>query len=408
MGLSNERLSDPELRKARPKDVPFKLPDGKGLHLLVTPTGSKLWRFNYRHQGKHKTLALGAYPDVTLAMARERHRAARTQLAEGVDPAAVKQAAKAATREAKRHTVEAVAGRWLALHASKVAASTATATHKLLAKNLFPLLGARPIAEVTKADLLEVLQCMEARGAVYSAHKLLGQVRQIWRMAHDEEVIGRDVTGSLRGLLKTHETRHHPAITDPAKLGGLLQAIEGYSGSIFTQAALRLATMLFVRPGELRMMLWADVDLEKGQWAFRVSKTKTDHLVPLPRQAIAILTALHEVSGAGEYVLQGVRNHARPMSENTVNAALRYLGYSGDDVVGHGFRATARTILDEVLSYPPHIIEQQLSHAVRDPLGRAYNRTAHLPQRRAMMQAWADYLDQLKAGADVLPFTRAA
>jgi integrase len=261
---------------------------------------------------------------------------------------------------------------------------------------------------VSKAELLGVIQKLEARGVGYSAHKLLTHCRQIWALAMDEEIIDRDPTVTLRKQLKAYKVTHHPAITDPVKLGELLRAMDGYTGNIVTTSALRLAPVLFVRTGELRHALWQDIDLDRAEWAYISTKTHTPHIVPLPTQAVTILTTLHEVTGGGELVFPGTRSKTKPISDNTINAALRYLGFSGDDVVGHGFRATARTILDEVLQYPPHIIEQQLAHAVKDPNGRAYNRTAHLPQRTAMMQGWADYLDKLKAGAEVIPFARVA
>lgn len=402
------KLSDLDCRKAKPKEKPAKLVDGGGLYLLVNTTGSKLWRYDYRFQGKRKTLAIGKYPDVSLAQARERHQEARALLAQDIDPAEKKQEAKQATKSANENTVKAVAEKWLELHASKVEASTARATRRLLEKDLFSYLGDKPISQVGKDDLLPVLQRLEDRGAGYSAHRLLEKCRHIWRMALADEVVERDITVTLRGLLKTYTVRHMPAITDPARLAELLRAIDVYTGSIITVTALKLAPMFFIRPGELRFAKWADIDLEAGVWSYTSSKKKIQHIVPLATQAISILGELSAITGTGMYVFPGRRSKSRPMSENTINTALRYMDFPSDEIVGHGFRATGRTILDEVLNYPPHIIEQQLTHTVKDPLGRAYNRTAHLPQRKAMMQAWADYLDKLKAGADVLPFKRKA
>ncbi|HRH81733.1 MAG TPA: integrase arm-type DNA-binding domain-containing protein [Thiobacillaceae bacterium] len=402
------KLTDVEVRKAKPEAAPYKLMDGGGLYLLVTATGSKLWRFNYRHQGKHKTLALGAYPDVPLAVARERHQAARRLLAEGVDPGAEKKAQARAIAAKAENTLQAIAEEWLAgPHAAKVAAGTADASARLLRGSILADLGNMPIAGITAPTLLATLRKIEAR-APYSAHKALQLGGQLWRYAIATGRAERDIAADLRGALKPFKVRHHPAITDPARLADLLRAIDGYSGSPLTVAALRLAILTFVRPGELRQARWADIDLEAGTWAYRVTKTATDHIVPLSRQAVAILEDVRPLSGHLGHVFHGVRVKDRPMSENTLNAALRYMGFEGGEVVGHGFRATARTILDEVLGYPPHLIEHQLAHAVKDPLGRAYNRTAHLPQRRDMMQRWADYLDRLKAGAEVLPFSRAA
>lgn len=401
-------LSDVSLRKAAAKGAAYKLMDGGGLYLLVTTTGSKLWRFNYRHHGKHKTLALGAYPDVPLTKARERHQAARQLLADGVDPAEDRKAQAQAIAAKTSNTLSAIVEEWLAgPHAAKVAPGTAAATAKLLRKAILADIGGLPIADITAPVLLASLRKIEAR-APYSAHKSLQLSGQVWRYAIATGRAERDISADLKGALKPFKVKHQPAITDPTRLGDLLRAIDTYTGSPLTLAALRLAILTFVRPGELRKARWADIDLDAAEWRYHVTKTKTDHIVPLAAQAVATLREIEPLSGHREYVFSGVRTKARPMSENTVNAALRYMGFSGDDVVGHGFRATARTILDEVLGFPAHLIEHQLAHTVKDPLGRAYNRTAHLPQRREMMQRWADYLDKLKAGAEVLPFNRAA
>lgn len=402
------KLTDVKVRKAKPDAKPYKLMDGGGLYLLVTATGSKLWRFNYRHLSKHKTLALGTYPDVTLATARERHQSARRLLADGIDPGAERKAQARAIAAKVENTLQAIADEWLSgPHAAKVTPGTAAATAKLLKADILTDLGGLPIADITAPILLSTLRKIEAR-APYSAHKALQMCGQIWRYAIATGRAERDITADLRGALKPFKVRHHPAITDPARQADLLRAVDGYTGSPLTVAALRLAVLSFVRPGELRQARWADIDLEGGTWAYRVTKTGTDHIVPLSRQAVAILEGIRPLSGHLGYVFPGVRSKDRPMSENTVNAALRYLGFDGGEAVGHGFRATARTILDEVLGYPPHLIEHQLAHAVKDPLGRAYNRTAHLPQRRDMMQSWADYLDQIKAGAEVVTLRKVA
>lgn len=409
-----EKLKEMSIRKAQPTGEAYKLMDGGGLYLLVTSNGSRLWRFNYRHHGKHKTLSLGQYPDVGLADAREKHRAARKLLAAEIDPGEDRKS-KAKAIEAKyANNLRAIAGEWLeGPHASKVTPGTVASTKKLLWPNVMDgEIGGRPIADVTAPELLAVIRKIETRGAVYSAHKALQLCSQVWRYAIATGRAERDITADLRGALNAYVVRHHPAITDPARVGDLLRAINGYAGSPLTVAALKLAIMTFIRPGELRHAKWSDIDLDAAEWCYRVGKTRNkgvaELIVPLSTQALAILETLHPLSGHLGYVFPGVRAKDRPMSENTVNAALRYMGFDGEEVVGHGFRATARTILDEVLGYPIHIIEQQLAHAVKDPNGRAYNRTAHMPQRRDMMQHWADYLDQLKAGAKVLPLHRTA
>jgi integrase len=371
----------------------------KSLYLRVTETGSKLWRYNYRHSGKQKTLALGIYPDVSLADARQRHKGARKLLADGIDPSAERRAIAAAEKINATNTFGHIAEEWIAgPHAAKVAPTTAAKTRSSLRANVLNELGSVPITELTAPLLLATLRKVESR-ATYSAHRYLQLITQIYRYAIASGYTDRNIAADLKGALKPYSVEHHPAITDPSKLSELLRIIDGYSGSPVTVAALKLAVQLFVRPGELRKAKWVEIDLDNGVWSFVATKTKTPHIVPLSAQAISILRGIQPITGHLDYVFSGVRNKSRPMSENTINAALRYLGFAGDDVVGHGFRATARTILDEVLNYPAHIIEQQLAHAVRDPNGRAYNRTAHLPQRREMMQSWANYLDGLKGGA---------
>ncbi len=405
--MAQGKLSDVAIRKAKPANKPVKLVDGRGLYLLVQPNGGKLWRFNYRFGGKYKTLALGVYPDVSLAKARTAHQEARTLLADGIDPAASRREQAHAAAAKTLHTVQAVAQEWLdGPHAAKVTPGTRAATEKLLSANIFPSLGATPIADVTAPDLLAALRPIEAR-ATYSAHKLLQTCGRLWRYAIATGKVERDIAADLQGALKPFKVKHHAAITDPVRLGDLLRAIDGYHGSPLTVAALKLGLLTFVRPGELRKARWANIDLDGKTWAYHVGKTKTEHIVPLSRQAIAVLTDLRDISGAGELVFPGVRAKGRPMSENTVNGALRGIGFDADEVTGHGFRATARTILDEVLEIPAHLIEHQLAHSVRDPLGRAYNRTAHLPQRREMMQQWADYLGQVRAGAKIIAFRQA-
>lgn len=402
------QLEDITIRKAKPEASPYKLVDGDGLYLFVTPAGGKLWRFNYRFFGKYKTLSIGKYPTVTLSKAREKHQAALAMLADGIDPATAKRQKKVADKVKHGNTLKAVVQEWLGRQECSVA--TVKRKSKAIDADLLPALGKMPIVDITAKQLLTELRKVEARGAVYSAHKLREYCGEIWRFAVTEEYMkaGQNIVPNLKGALKAFDVKNHPAITDPVRLGELLRAIDGYTGSPVTVAALKLAPMLLCRPGELRNARWADIDLSACTWSYITSKTKQQHIVPLSKQAVAIFTNLHNITGHSALVFPGVRNHAKPMSENTINAALRYLGFDADEVVGHGFRATARTILDEVLGFRPEFIEHQLAHAVKDPLGRAYNRTSHLAERVKMMQSWADYLDRLRIGADVVELRPAA
>lgn len=279
-----------------------------------------------------------------------------------------------------------------------------------LANDAFPYIGGRPVAEVTATEFLRVARRIEERGAVESAHRILQNCGQVMRYAIATGRAERNPVADLRGALASPEERHHAAITDPSELGGLLRAIDGYKGDPVTRAALRLSGLLFVRPGELRHAEWAEIDLDKAEWNIPACKMKMrqSHLVPLCDQAVAILRELHPLTGRGQYVFPGGRSPRRPMSNNAINAALRRMGFGADVMTAHGFRATARTMLDELLAFRPDYIEHQLAHAVRDPNGRAYNRTAHLPERRKMMQAWADYLDALRTDANVVPIKRKA
>lgn len=382
--------------------------DGQGMFLLVKAAG-KYWRLNYRFLGKQKTLALGVYPEVGLAQARKRRDKARELLAEGMDPSVAKRADKVARKLAADNTFEAVAQAWLAKTKALRAESTDAKVQGWLKNDILPAIGRLPIAEITPRDVLDMVRKVEKRGAIDSATRMKQLCGQIFRYAVAEGSAERDVTADLRGALEVRQTVHLAALTEPKLVGELLRAIHGYSGHPVTVAALKLAPMLFVRPGELRHAEWSEVDLEAAEWRTPGTKMKmgADHIVPLATQAVEVLTELKKLTGRARYVFPSVRTGARPMSENTINAALRGMGYSSDMHTAHGFRATARTILDEVLGERVDLIEHQLAHAVKDVNGRAYNRTAHLPARKAMMQRWADYLDQLRAGGEVIEFKTA-
>ena len=380
-----------------------KYSDGGGMYLLVTQSG-KYWRLNYRFGGKQKTLALGVYNTVTLAKARKRRDEARELLAEGADPAEAKRKDRIAHANAALHTFEAVARQWLAKTAAERAATTQQKVTAWLEHDLFPALGARSVSTIGPRDVLTAVQVMEARGALESAHRVKQICGQVFRFAVACGLAERDVTADLKGALSVVPKRHFAAITEPQKVGELLRAMYSYSGHPYALAAMKLAPMLFVRPGELRSAEWSEIDLDVAEWRIpgNKMKMKLDHMVPLSTQAVAVLRSLHALTGTGRYVFPSIRSADRCMSENTINAALRAMGYGPDVMTGHGFRAMARTILDEVLEERVDLIEHQLAHAVKDVNGRAYNRTAHLPARRAMMQRWSDYLEKLRVDAAVV------
>lgn len=401
-------LKDTEVKNAKPEPGKAfaKLPDGKGMYLLVNATG-KYWRLDYRHSGKRKTLALGVYPDVTLKAARDKRDAARQQLAAGIDPSEARKAAKVA--QAGADSFEAIAREWLAQTDAKRTANTNKTIKTRMEADLLPWLGKRPIAEIKAPELLATLRRVEARGSLIVAKRLRQVAGQIFRYAVATGRAERDPSGDLRGALKSPATeRHHAALTTPAEVGALMRELDGYQGYFVTKCALQLSPLLFVRPGELRAAEWGEIDLEVGEWRIPAGKMKMKnaHIVPLCAQAIAILRELAPLTGRGRYVFPSVRTTARPMSNNTVNAGLRRIGYTGDQMTAHGFRATARTLLAEN-GWKPDAIERQLAHKASGPLGAAYDRAQFLDERRKMMQAWADYLDGLKRGAEVIPFRRA-
>jgi integrase len=398
-------LSDTAIRKIKPTGKPFKMADERGLHLLVTPSGGKLWRLKYRFEGKEKLISFGAYPDVPLVRAREKRDEARRILADGIDPSEHRKAHQAMRAEVNGNTFEAIAREWYSKQLRSWSPRQAVKVSGLFEKNLYPWLGKRPITEIKAIELLATLRRMEDRGAVETARQALQCCGQVFRYAIATGRAERDITPDLKGALSKSKPKHYAAITDPVKVGGLLRAIDGYSGTLAVKCALKLGVLSFVRPGELRKAEWDEIDFDRAEWNIPAERMKMDepHLVPLCRQALEVLRELQPLTGHGRFVFPGERSHQRPMSENSVNAALRRMGYPQDEMTGHGFRAMARTLIDEVLGIRPDFIEHQLAHAVKDPNGRAYNRTAHLAERRKMMQKWADYLDKLKAGADVIP-----
>ncbi|MDD0815323.1 integrase arm-type DNA-binding domain-containing protein [Curvibacter sp. HBC28] len=398
-------LTDTFIKQVKPSGKPAgdKYADGAGMFLLVKAAG-KYWRMDYAIHGKRKTLALGVYPEVSLAKARQRREDAKKLLADGLDPGQAKREEKLHRAATASNTFEAIARLWLTATAASRAESTQGKVQTWLVKDVFPSIGASPITSIGPRDVLAVVRKIEARKAFDTAHRVNQICGQVFRFAVAEGSAERDVTTDLRGALQRAEKTHYAAVTDPSQLGPLLRAIHAYTGYPVASAALKLTPLVFVRPGELRSAEWTEFDLEAAEWRIPGAKMKmkNDHLVPLSRQAVAILQELQPITGHGRYVFPSMRTGERCMSENTVNAALRGMGYSNEVQTAHGFRATARTIMDEVLGERVDLIEHQLAHAVKDPNGRAYNRTAHLPARREMMQRWADYLDKLRQGADVI------
>lgn len=406
------KLTDSRIRAAKPKDRQYKIADGGGLFLLVKPNGGKYWRLKFRFAGREKLLSLGVYPATSLADARERRDAERKLLADGLDPSRQRIQRKREARAADANTFEAVAREWHATKAPEWVETTVKNTMGLLERDLLPWLGRRPIAELEAADVLECAERVVRRGSTHTAGTVLRVAGNVFRYAVRKRLIKSDPTRDLAGALPAAPVKHRAAITDPARLGALLRAIDGYAGTLPVRIALQLAPLVFVRPGELRAARWEEFDLDRGEWVIPASRMKLreTHIVPLAPQAVALLRELSPLTHRGptSYVFPGARDQKRPMSENTINAALRGLGYDSDTMSAHGFRATARTILHERLEFDPDVIEAQLSHAVPDRLGRAYNRSRHLPARRDMMAAWANYLDKLRVGADIVELRPAA
>jgi integrase len=404
MGVS-QMLTDTAIRDAKSRDKAYKLFDERGLYLLVAPTGGRLWRFRYRHGAKEKLLSLGAYPDVPLKRAREKRDEARRLVADGVDPSANRKSKKAALA----NTFQVVAREWLKMLAGTIKGSTFEQELSQMERFVFPDLGDRPLAEINTTQILSVLKKIEARGVADTSHRVRSSCVRILRYGAQT---GRphcvnydDLKGALAPVVK----RHFAAITDPAAVGELLRAIDGYMGQATTVSALRLAPYVFVRPGELRAAEWSEFDFNNAEWRIPAARMKMgeQHIVPLAQQAAAILRGLYPLTGSGQYVFPSLLSRDRPMSENTVNSALRRLGYSTEQMTAHGFRTMASTLLNEQ-GWHPDLIELQLAHAERNKVRAAYNKAQRLTERRAMVQAWADFLDGLRAGGTIVPLRRTA
>ena len=396
-------LTDKQIHNAKARAKLYRLADGEGLYLEVSPPGGKLWRFRYRFGGKEKMLALGKYPEVRGPEARKRTGAARQAVSEGRDPGAEKQAAKERARIGAATDFESVARQW---HGKIELADNTRAKHlAFFEKDVFPWIGKRPIAELSAPDLLAVIRRIEGRGAVDVAKRTHNLCGRVFRYAVGHGLCERDPSRDIElgDILPTTSVQHHASVTDPNKAGALLRAIEGFTGSFVTRCGLRLAPLVFVRPGELRHAEWREFNFDKAEWRIPGSKMKMgeQHIVPLSCQAMAVLREIQPLTGQGRYVFPGERTIARPMSENTINAALRRMGYTKDEMTGHGFRSMASTLLHE-LGHPHAVIERQLAHGERNKVSASYNFAEYLPERRQMMKAWADYLDGIKAGAKLI------
>jgi len=400
-------LTDLQVQKAKPKENEYKLSDGGGLYLLITPTGGKLWRLKYRFGGKEKLLSFKSYPEISLSQARQSREQARQLIANGVDPSEFKKNQAHQRKIEALNTFELVTMQWFETHKGRWSEGHSKHILSRFENDIFPVIGKKPLVDVKRRDLTVILEAVSKR-ALETAHRMKIAINQMLNYAVAHEYISQNPLGDTKGLLPKIVHKHMSAPTDPKDLAPLLRAIDSFPGSIVVKNAMQLSPMLFCRPGELRHAEWSEIDFETAEWNIPAEKMKMRHahLVPLSKQALAILKELKPLTGHSKYVFPCQRTPLRCLSDSAINAGLRRLGFEKTEITAHGFRATARTILDEVLGFRPDIIEHQLAHAVRDPLGRAYNRTSHLADRKKMMQVWADYLDGLKHEAKVIPITK--
>jgi integrase len=396
-----DMLTDTAMRCFKATEKTQKLFDGGGLYLMVPPTGGKLWRLDYRFEGKRKTLALGAYPAVSLKEARQKREDAKELLAKGIDPSAHKQAIKAAVRAETENTFEIIAREWFAKYSAGWSEANRVKVLTRQINYIFPFIGGKPIREVTAPELLEALRHIEKRGTLDTAHRALQDCSRIFRYAIATGRGERDTATDLRGALPPAKEGSFATITEPNGVGQLLRAADGYGGGIVVASALRLAPLVFVRPGELRRAEWTEFNLDGAEWRIPAERMKMrqQHIVPLARQALDILRTLHKFTGHGQFLFPSPRTDARPISDVALLAALRRMGYSREEMTVHGFRSMASTLLNEQ-GYNRDWIERQLAHGERNSIRAAYNYAEYLPERRRMMQEWADYLDGLRAAKD--------
>jgi integrase len=399
-------LTDTAIKNAKARDREYKLADGRGLYLLVTAAGGKLWRLKFRIDGREKKLAIGSYPEITLSEARRRRDDAREQLASGLDPAREKQQAKHRARVAAANSFGEVAQELNDKRRREGMSSSTADKNEYYISRMGPVIARMPVSEIGPADLLAVLRRIEAKGNYETARRVLQLSGRVFRYAVATARLASDPSRDLRGALTAPQPKHYGAIIDPKRAGDLLRAIDGYDGQLLTKVAMLLSANVFVRPGELRQAEWEEIDLDKGLWTIPAEKMKMrkPHHVPLSRQSAALFLWAREISGPAGYVFPSIRTRTRPMSENTVNAGLRRLGFAGDEMTAHGFRAMASTLLNESSKWSPDAIERALAHGDEDRVRAAYHRGTHWKERVEMAQWWSDYLDQLRKGADIVPF----
>jgi integrase len=401
-------LTDTQLRNAKPAEKDYSITDGQGLSILITSKGAKGWRFRYRHQGKPKLMSFGTYPEVTLQQARARRDEARALVAKDIDPGQDRKEQKQKAKLESLNTFQAVATEWHALHNKSKSERHQQRVKRWLEFYLYPTLGHKAVSSITAPMVLDTTSVLQKQGKLETAHRVIQTAGQVFRYAIQKGFASYNPAPDLKGALPPPVVKNMAAMIEPKDFAELLRNIDGYNGTLTVQCALKLAPLVFQRIGELRHMKWADLDFENNEWRYLVTKTKTQHIVPLSRQALAIIEDMRSFSSNGIYVFPGGRTHERPMSENAINAALRNMGYDTQaEITGHGFRAIAQTLGEQELGLDPKHIERQLAHSVANPLGTAYERAQFLKDRKIMMQRWADYLDELKAGAKVLPFKQA-
>ncbi|MEZ5749799.1 MAG: integrase arm-type DNA-binding domain-containing protein [Caenibius sp.] len=399
-------LTDVAIRTAKPREKPYKMGDAGGLYLLVTPAGGKLWRLKFRIAGKEKVLSLGGWPDVSLANARKERDTAREALAAGADPAREKQQAKHLAKVAAANTFGEIAQEFIDKRRREgMSASTADKSEYYI-RRMGPVIARMPIAEITAPDLLAVLRRIEAKGNYETTRRVLQLAGRVFRYAVATARLTSDPSRDLRGALTAPQPKHYGAITEAKRAGELLRAIDGYEGQELTKLAMQLSANVFVRPGELRHAEWSEIDLDGALWTIPAEKMKMRraHQVPLSRQSVDLFRQLHAFTGPTGYVFPSIRTRTRPMSENTINAGLRRLGFSGDEMTAHGFRAMASTLLNESAKWHPDAIERALAHGDSDKVRAAYHRGVHWQERVEMAQWWSDYLDTLRNGADIVQF----
>jgi integrase len=412
-------LSDTAIRNAKPTEKPYKMPDGKGMYLFVHPNGGKYFRLDYRFEGKRKTLALGVYPDTSLKQAREKRDTAKQKIVDGIDPGEIRKqdkAEKAAVIDRQNrlgaglpvlNSFEHVTRAWLTSISHTVRELTQQKKTRHFERHVFPTIGAMDITEIKSPDIYGVIKPLIAKGQLETAHRVHSEISSVYSYAIAHGFTSYDPAQAVAAQIPAQKVKHRAALTEPKEIGQLLRDIYSYQGTFVVQCAFRLSPLLFQRPGEIRQMEWKDVDLAAREWRYFVTKTEVQHIVPLSKQAVSILEEIKPLTGSGRYVFPSSRGDGRPMSDNTIRTALKTLGYDSDVMTAHGFRTTASTLLNEQ-GWSPDAIERQLCHMPRDAVRAAYNRAQYLEERRKMMQAWSDYLDGLKAGADVISIGKRA